>query len=332
MKARIRKSCAATLAAATLSAVVICDPAPVLAQNFPTRPITIVDPYAAGGASDLALRLIAQRVSEQIGQQIIIENRPGAGGAVGAGVVKQARPDGYTLLQTNQGMFSIAPHIIKNLSYDPLNEFTPIVQLWETYSVLIVPANLPASSPAELAALAKRKQGGLNNATQGIGTMGHINGVLSAKAFGTPLTHIHYPGGAAAKPDVLSGRIDMTFVIYGLYRSEIEQGKVKVLAVPAKSRVSLWPNIPTMAEAGFPGVDHVQWFGLFGPAKMDPAIVKALNAAFAKALMSPDLVEKLGATNGFVVKPNAPDAFAAHVKATYAEMGKLVEEAGIPKQ
>ncbi len=320
------------MSAVALSAVVVGASFAVLAQNFPNRPITIVDPYAAGGASDLALRLVAQRVSEQIGQQIIIDNRPGAGGAVGAGFVKQARPDGYTLLQTNQGMFSIAPHIIKNLGYDPLNDFTPIIQLWETYSVLVVPAKLPATNAADLAALAKQKRGGLNNATQGIGTMGHINGVLSAKAFGTPLTHIHYPGAAAAKPDVLSGRIDMTFVIYGLYRNEIEQGQVRVLAVPAKARVSLWPNIPTMAEAGFPSVDHVQWFGLFGPSKMDSEIVKTLNAAFAKALASPDIIQRLGATNGFVVKSNSPDEFSAYVKATYADMGKLVEEAGIPKQ
>ena len=302
------------------------------AQDFPTRPITIVHPYASGSATDVSLRLIVESVSTILGQRVIVENRPGGGGAVGAAVTKLAQPDGYTLMQADQGMFAAAPHLTRNLSYNPLKDFQPITHLWDTYSVLIVGGSSTAKTVGELAALGKARQGGLNNATQGVGSSGHMIGLLTAKAFGSPMTHVPYGGGAAAKPDVLSGRVDMTFVIYGLYKTEIEQGKARVLAVAADQRVPLWPTVPTMKEAGYPGIDYVQWFGLVGPTGMNPAIVQKLNAAFAAALVQPAVAGRLAETNGFVVRSSTPEALAQTIRSSYAALETLVKDSGLEQQ
>lgn len=302
---------------------------PAIAEEYPSRTITVIHPFTAGSATDVALRLISQKASELSGQQILVENRPGAGGAVGAAALKRAKPDGYTLMQVSQGTLVVVPQLAKNPPYDSLKDFQPITQLWEAVTVLIVPANSPINTSAELAAFAKKRQGGLSNATQGIGSASHMVGAMVVKSLGVPLTHIPYNGAAASKPDVLTGRVDMTFAFFGLFKCEIEEAKVKVLAVASPSRVSIWPNIPTMHEAGFPGVEYVEWFGLAGPAGMDPKTAAAISKLFARAVADPEVARQLATTSGFIVKHSTPDEFTRRVATSYEAVGKLIKEMGI---
>lgn len=305
---------------------------PAIAQDFPSRTITVIHPFTAGSATDVALRLICAKASELSGQQIIVENRPGAGGAVGAAALKRSKPDGYTLMQVSQGTLAVAPHLAANPPFDPIKDFQPITQLWEAATFLIVPANSPIKTSAELATLAKQRRGGLSNATQGVGSAAHVVGAMVAKSLGVPLTHIPYNGGAASKPDVLTGRVDMTFAFYGLFKAEIEERKVRVLAVASPARISIWPDIPTLQESGYPGVEYVEWFGLAGPAGMDPKVALAISNLFARAVADPQVAERLVATNGFVVKHSAPDEFGKRIVATHAELGRVIKEMGIERK
>jgi tripartite-type tricarboxylate transporter receptor subunit TctC len=304
---------------------------PAIAQEYPSRAITMLHAFTAGSATDVALRLICQKAAELSGQQIIVENRPGAGGAVAAAALKKAKPDGYTLLQVSQGMLAIAPHLAKNPPYDPIKDFQPITQLYEAATVLIVPGNSPIKSPADIAALAKQRTGGLSNATQGIGSAAHVLGAMTSKSSGIPLTHIHYNGAAASKPDVLTGRVDLTFAFYGLFKGEIEEGKVKALAVASPARVPIWPNIPTLQEAGFTGVEYVEYFGLAAPAGIDPKVADAVSNLFARAVSDAGVAQKLASTSGFVVKHSTPAEFTQRVRASHESFRKLITEMGIER-
>jgi tripartite-type tricarboxylate transporter receptor subunit TctC len=322
-----------SISAKSLAIALMCmgvtSPLPVVAEGFPSRAITVIHPFTAGSATDVALRLICQKASELSGQQILVENRPGAGGAVGAAALKKAKPDGYTLMQVSQGTLAVAPHLAKNPPYDSIKDFQPITQLWEAATFLIVPASSPIKSSAELAATAKQRRGGLSNATQGIGSAGHVVGAMVVKSLGVPLTHIPYNGAAASKPDLLTGRVDMTFAFYGLFKGDIEEGKVRVLAVAAPTRVSVWPNIPTMDESGFPGVEYVEWFGLASPAGIEPKVADSISKLFARAVSDPSVAAKLASTSGFVVKHSTPAEFKQRVVASHERFGKLIQEMGI---
>ena len=305
---------------------------PAMADQFPSRPIKILHPFSAGSATDAALRLISRKATEIIGQQIVVENRPSSGGILAMAALKNATPDGYTLMQGSQGMFAVAPHLMAGFAYDPRKDFQPVAQLWESNYLLIVPASSPVKSAADLIALARQKQGGLSNATQGVGSAAHLSGAIMEKALGIPLTHVPYSGGAAAKPDLLTGRVDMSFVIYGIYKPEIENGTVRVLGITTPERVAVWPQIPTLAGAGYGKVEYVEWFGLFGPPGMDPSITRILNEAFSKAATSPEAAGALASTNSFIVKAMTPEALGKQVEASYAEMKKLAADMGLQAQ
>jgi tripartite-type tricarboxylate transporter receptor subunit TctC len=296
------------------------------AQDFPSRPIKVVVPYQAGGGVDATLRRIVQKVVE-MGSQSVVENRGGAGGTIGAMAVKTAAPDGYTLLQGDHATHAANVTLIKDLPYDPIKDFQPITLLFVSRTVLFVPSSLPARSVKELVQMARSKPGGLSFASQGVGSGGHLVGAMLSKAIGAPLVHVPYKGGGAVRADILKGRVDMLFNNYASYHADVEAGSVRPLAVAAGERIRNAPNVPTMAEAGFPGVELETWFGLFAPAGTDPQIVQTLHRIFSRAVGSPDIVEVMTG-QGFTVKTGTSAQFAAQIKEDIQRMAVLIKEAG----
>ena len=297
------------------------------AASFPSRPITILVPFAAGGSSDVVMRIVAKVASQSLGQPIVIENRSGAAGNIAAMVVKQAAPDGYTLMMGHTGSHAINATLYPDLKFDPVKDFTPIAPLISFNNVLIVPAASPAKSAADLVALAKQKPDGLTYGSQGVGTGGHLLGVILAKDSGIKLVHVPYRGVAPAVTDMVAARLDFMFASYLTASPFIESGKLRMLAIAGAKRHPTIPQVPTMGEAGFPDVEMEQWFGVFGQAGVPKPIVQKLNAEFVKALKS-DEVQKALLPQGSVVIPGTPDDLAAMVARDIVRLGKLVKESG----
>lgn len=314
------------LALLTLTALTATGTLPAAAQ-----PITIVVSVAAGGSSDIGLRTITQKVEEMGGPKIVIEARPGGGGTVATVGVKSAPPDGRTLMLASYATHVINPVMKEGMQYDPIADFQPITPLFSFPVMLTVPAGLPAKSVKELVALAKSKPNGLSYASQGVGTAGHLLGELFAKASDAPLLHVPYRGAAPAVIDLVAGRVDMMFVGVLPSKAHMEAGKLRALAVTARSRMKQVPDAPTMAEAGYPDVntDWV-WFGLMAPAKIPAAEVKRLNEIFVKAVQSPDVIAKLAA-QGITTESSTPEAFAARIKADTDKFTPLIKAAGMKK-
>jgi tripartite-type tricarboxylate transporter receptor subunit TctC len=297
------------------------------AQTFPSRPITILVPFAAGGSSDVVMRLVSKKVSESIGQPIIIENRPGGAGNTAALVVKNAAPDGAMLMMGHTGSHAINATLYPDLKFDPIKDFTPIAPLISFNNILIVPQESPATSAAELVALATSKPGGLTYASQGVGTGGHLLGVILARRTGIKLVHVPYRGVAPAVTDMVAARLDFMFASYLTAAPFIESGKLRMLAIAGNTRHPQIPQVPTMGEAGFPDVEMEQWFGVFGPAGIPAPIVAKLNAEFVAALKSDD-VRKVLLPQGSRVIPGSPEDLAAMVKRDIARLGDVVKESG----
>jgi tripartite-type tricarboxylate transporter receptor subunit TctC len=308
---------------------VICLFPAVLAaeETFPARPITILVPFAAGGSSDVVMRLVARKVSESIGQPIIIENKPGGAGNVAALVIKNATPDGYTLMMGHTGSHAINATLYPDLKFDPVRDFTPIAPLISFNNVLMVPQESPVTSAAELVAYAKSKPEGLTYGSQGVGTGGHLLGVILAKRTGIKLVHVPYRGVAPAVTDMVAARLDLMFASYLTASPFIESGKLRMLAIAGAKRHPQIPQVPTMGEAGYPDVVMEQWFGVFGPAGVPAPIVARLNAEFVHALRSED-VQKVLLPQGSVVIPGPPEDLAAMVARDIVRLGELVKESG----
>jgi len=268
---------------------------PMRAQtdDYPSRPITIIVPFAPGGSSDVVMRLLAKHVSESLKQTIVIDNRPGGAGNVAALAVKNAPKDGYLLMLGHTGSHAINATLYPDLKFHPLKDFTAVAPLISFNNFLNIPAGSPAKSAKELVALAKSKPDGLTYASQGVGTGGHLLGVLLAKHTGTKLVHVPYRGVAPAVTDTVAGRVDMMFLSYLTAGPHVESGKLRILAIAGAKRHPRFPNVPTMGEAGFPGVEMEQWFGLFGPAGMPASVVRKLNQEFVKALESDEIKNTL---------------------------------------
>jgi tripartite-type tricarboxylate transporter receptor subunit TctC len=297
------------------------------ADAFPSHPITLLVPFAAGGSSDVVMRLVSKKASEGLKQPIIIENRPGGGGNVAAMAIKNAPPDGYLLMMGHTGSHAINATLYPDLKFDPVKDFAPVAPLISFNNILIVPQASPATSAKELVALAKSKPGGLNYGSQGVGTGGHLLGVILAKQTGTTLVHVPYRGVAPAVTDMVAGRLDMMFSSYLTSKPHIDSGSLRMLAIAGAQRHPEIPDIPTMAEAGFPGVEMEQWFGLFAPAGTPAPIVQRLNAEFAKALESDDVKNVLG-PQGSVIIPGKPEDLAAMVARDVKRLGQVVKDSG----
>jgi tripartite-type tricarboxylate transporter receptor subunit TctC len=308
--------------------------APVAAfaqSGYPTRPITIVVPFPPGGSSDVVTRLVAQKVAENLKANVVIENRGGGGGVPAAITTKQAAPDGYTLFLANNGLFAIMPALNPDIRFDPIKDFQPVTPLFSFPSVLVVPANSPAKSVKELVALAKSRPKGLNYASQGVGSGGHILGEMFRLASGAPFVHVPYRGAGPAVQDLAAGNVDLLFSSYVSAIGQVQGGKLRVLGWTSTKRTPALPDVPTMAEAGYPGTELEIWQGIVAPVGVPPELVARLNAEFTKAAKSPEIVAKVAA-QAVEMYTTSPDDMGKLIASDIARLGKVIRDAGIKAQ
>jgi tripartite-type tricarboxylate transporter receptor subunit TctC len=299
------------------------------AQLLSSRPITVIIPFTPGASSDLLQRLVAKKVSENTGQVLIVESRPGGGGSIGAVAVKQALPDGHTLFQANAGTHAANVALYPTLAYDPVKDFRPITLMWSFPQLLAVPVDSPAKSVADLVALAKLKPGGLSFASQGTGAGGHLLGEMLKQRTGAPMVHVPYRGAGPAAVDLAAGRVDFFFVAYASVVSFLQAGKVRVLAVTSPKRLPAQPDVPTMAEAGFPGIQLDAWFGLVAPAGTPDAVIGKLHGAFSQAVRDPAIVKTMIDQGAEATPSNTPAEFAAFIASETERFGKIVRAVGV---
>lgn len=283
------------------------------AQDYPNRPIRLIIPFAAGGATDSVSRVLAQKMSDSLGQQVIVEARPGAAGAIGAQAVAKAQPDGYTLLIGSNSTHAVLPALSTKLQYDAVKEFAMISTVGRAPNVLIASPKLPANSVAELIKLGKEKPGELNFASSGPGAITHLISELFNLEAGIKAIHVPYRTGVQSVPDLIDGKVQYLFdsIIWSL--PMIRAGQLKGLGIATLKRSPLAPDMPTVAESGLPGFEGITWFALFAPAGTPPEVVARLNREANAALKSPDVVERL-LTLGVEAGPSSPDELSALVK------------------
>jgi tripartite-type tricarboxylate transporter receptor subunit TctC len=296
------------------------------AQSWPSKPIRLVVPFPAGGATDLLARAIAQGIGNGLGQPIVVDNRAGAGGTLGSAEAAKAAPDGHTLLISTSSTHAIAPHLNPNLAYHPETDFTPIALVATAPNIVLVPKDLPVGSVKELIAYAKARPGQLNYATSGNGTIVHLTTEAFKAQAGLFIVHIPYRGTALAIPDLVSGKVQLLFdsVVSGL--PHVKDGKLKALAVTSAKRSSLMPELPTVAESGLPGFESVTWFGFYGPKGLSPEIANRVAAELQRALARPDLAERMARLGAEPVADAGPAKFAAMVKADSARWATLIRD------
>ena len=303
--------------------------APVLAQAqaFPSRPITVVVPYLPGGTNDIIVRTLTPKLTEALGQAVVIENRPGAGGNLGAAYVAKAKPDGHTLVIASVGVFAINKWMAKESGFDPDKDLVPVVNTGSVPNMLLVHPSVPVSSVKDLVALAKAKPNTINFASMGSGSTGHLCGEMFKMAVQVQATHIAYKGSAPALQDLLAGTVQMMFDNLPTALPRAKNGQLKGLAVTSAKRNSLAPEIPTMEEAGVPGYEATAWFGVAAPAGTPKAVVDRLNMEFVKALRDPQNAQKLEAL-GLAMATDSPEGFAAFIAAESQKWRKVVVASG----
>lgn len=314
----------AALLVAALPVVSVATPPPAA---FPERPLRLIVPFPPGGGADTLARMIMARVAPALGQPIVVENRPGAGGNIGAESVARAEADGYTLLYGTNGTHAINPHLYGDLRFDPIKDLAPVSRMTEIAAVLVVNPKLPVQSVAELIQHARAHPGKVNFASAGNGTTSHLAGEMFKQAAGIRLVHIPYRGGAAAIADVVSGQVEMMIEVMPNALPLARDGRVRALAVTTAQRSAGAPELPTLAETGMRGFDASAWDGIFVPAATPPAIVARLNAAIRVALEEPELVAALRA-RGATPVPGSPEAFARHIAASSELWGRAVRSSG----
>ena len=297
-----------------------------LAESWPSRPIRLVVPFAAGGAADSAARAITPAMTQRLGQSIVVENRTGASGSVGGGAVAQAAPDGYTLLW-DASSHLVNPALMRNLPFD-YARFTPVSLVVSFPGVLAVKQDFPARSVAEFVALAKEKPGTISVGTQGNATAGHVGLLQFCRRAGIEVIHAPYRGGAEAARDLAAGSIDAVFITTVSAGPIVDSGRARFLAVTTAARVPSRPEVPTLAESGFPGFESSEWAALFGPHDLPAPIVAGLHQALVAALAEDGVKQRL-AQIGAVPVGSAPADFARFVAEGRAQMASLVKEAGI---
>ena len=294
------------------------------AQAYPSKPIRLIIPFPPGGATDIIGRTLAQKLSTQLGQTVIVDNKPGAGGTLGSNEAAKAAPDGYTLLLATTSTHSIAPSLYKNIPYSVEKDFAPISEVATATNVLIVTPNLPVSNVAELVLLAKSKPDALNFASSGNGTIVHLQSELFKLVAGVQLTHVPYKGTALAIPDLISGQTQMLFDSLVSALPHIKGGKVKALAVTSTKRTPLLPNVPTVIESGLPGYEVNTYFGLFAPSGTPREILQRLQREAAAAVQSPEVKERF-AGQGAEPVGGTPEALSALIRAETAKWKRVIE-------
>jgi tripartite-type tricarboxylate transporter receptor subunit TctC len=303
--------------------------APSSAQSYPTKPVHIVVPTSPGGITDTLARALAQRLTESLGQQVVVENRAAGAGQLGMDYVARAAPDGYTLVVAADASFVVNQHLYSRLSYDPVNDFIPISGLGISPQALVVHPAVPANTFSELIALAKGKPGELNYGTFGIGTSGHLNIILLESETGAKFTPVHYRGAAPAITDLLGGHIQMMIVAVGLLRQNIEAGKLKLLGIGSRQRLPQYPDTPTLIESGLPGYEAGSWYGLAAPKGTPGPIVDRLSAETQKIFADPAFRDKFLAPAVTFSIASPPAQFAERMRADSAKWGKVIRDAGV---
>ena len=296
-------------------------------QGYPERPIRLIVSYPPGGGTDVTARLIVPKLSERLGTQVVIDNRPGAGSVLGTGIVAKAAADGYTLLMSDT-TFGIAPGLYGKLPYDAERDFSPVSQVSNVPVALVVYPGLPVNSVAELVALAKAKPGSLNFGSGGVGTPVHMAGELLKISANIDIVHVPYKGAGPAFADILGGHFQIMFPTMQSAIPYINSGRLRALAVTTAKRSPALPNVPTTAEAGFPGVRAGAWFGVHAPARTPKAVVARLHGEIVKTLQDPIIKERF-AGEGAEIVASAPEEFAKFVSVEIAQWRKVVKEAGI---
>ena len=294
---------------------------------FPSKPIRIVVPFPAGGTTDILARAVAQKLTETMGQTVVVDNRPGAGGNIGAELVAKSPPDGYTLLMGTVGTHAINASLYAKMPYDHVRDFAPVILVAGVPNVLVVNPSVPANNVQELIAYIKANPGKVNFASSGSGTSIHLAGELFKTMAGVSMTHVPYKGSAPAVTDLLGGQVQLMFDNLPSALPQIKAGKLRALAVTSAQRASALPDVPTVAEAGLPGFDATSWFGLLAPAGTPKDVVAKLNAEVAKWLASPEAREKL-ASQGAIAAGQSPEDFTRHIAAETAKWQKVVKESG----
>jgi tripartite-type tricarboxylate transporter receptor subunit TctC len=302
---------------------------PAQAQTWPTaKPITIVVPFPPGPALDLVARLVAAKIGPALGQTIVIDNRTGANGTIGSNMVARAAPDGYTLLGATAGTHVTAVHLIKNLPYDPVKDFTPLAAAVEPVTCRVVHRSVPVNSVQELVAYAKARPDELSYGSSGVGSVFHMMGELFNQTAGVRIKHVPYRGVVPAMQDVAGGHIPMTFISVSNAMPAMQDGRVKILAILEPARYAKLPDVPSMSDAIPAFKKPSSWFGFFGPAGMPGEIVTRLNAEIVKALNAPDVTAKLQ-DSGMTVIGGTAEEFGARMRDGIARYGEIIKAAGI---
>ncbi len=311
-----------------LAAALIVVAAPVVLGQaaYPTKPVRLVVPFPAGGTTDLLARAAAQKLSEAWGQQMIVDNRPGAAGNIGAELVAKSTPDGYTLLMGTVGTHAINASLYAKMPYDHVKDFTPVILVAGVPNVLVVNPQLPVNTVPELIAYAKANPGKLNFASSGSGTSIHLSGELFKTMTGVQMTHVPYKGSAPALTDLIGGQVQLMFDNLPSSLAFIKAGKLRAIAVTGTTRAPALPDVPTVADT-VPGFEASSWFGILAPAGTPRDIVMKINGETSKWLASPDAKEKLAA-QGANVAGGTPEDFAKHIQAETAKWAKVVKESG----
>jgi tripartite-type tricarboxylate transporter receptor subunit TctC len=313
--------------ACALSAVVLsAAPGTVMAQQYPSKPVKLIIPFPPSGATDVIGRALGQKLTESLGQPIVVENKPGAGSTIGADLVAKAAPDGYTLLLAS-GSIAISANLYKKLPFNPAKSFAPVSLVGHVPHVLVAHPSVPAATLKEFIAYAKQRPGQINAATQGNGTLSHMELEMLKDGANIDLMHIPYKGSSNATTDLLSGNVSVMFDSVTSALPMVKNGQLKAYAVVSAKRLPFAPDIPTFAEAGLQGLDAANWFALLAPAGTPKEVIQVLNTHVAKALAAPDMQQRLAA-QGVILESSSPEAMADLIKTDLVRWNKVIQKAG----
>jgi tripartite-type tricarboxylate transporter receptor subunit TctC len=325
-RAARRTLCVATLAAAVAA---LAWPLTGAAQTWPTRPIRLLVGFAPGGGTDIVARALAPRMSELLGQQVVVENRAGASGTIAADLVAKAPSDGYTLLMGHANSNAIAPHVLPKVPFDAITDFTPITYVGYVPNVLVVYPGLPAKSVEELIALARAKPGTLTYASSGVGSTQHLAGALFNQLSGTQMNHVPYKGSSQAVVDLIAGQVSANFDTMPPVLEHVRSGKLRALAISTPQRLTQLADVPTFAEKGITGFDVTNWYSVMGPKGLPKAIVDAIDDAVKKSMADPQVRAKLDPQGVQFSGPRTPEEFREFIRAENVKYARMVKELNI---
>ena len=310
-----------------LLAVMLIAPAYARAQTYPTKPIRFVVPFAPGGSTDTLARVLGVKLSDSLGQQVVIDNRMGANGNIGMEIVARAPPDGHTIVLGYIANVAIGPSLYDKLPFDPVQDYEHVTLLATSPNVLVAHPSVKATSMKDLIALAKTQPGKLNYASASVASVGHLTGELINQLAGIKMTHVAYKGSGQAVTDLLGGHIQLMYSGFSSTLPHIKSGKLRAIAQTGEKRSPALPDVPTIAESGFPKFEATAWYGVHAPAKTPKPLVARLNSEFVKALKLPDVRERLGSL-GFEIAGSTPEQYASYIRSEIKKWEKVVKASG----